>query len=348
LEIGSMPMSFLPLVATELAKRITAAAVRAKKVPTPAVPMTPEKMAEIEAKYKAFKWSWCVDLPLDTRRVLTAEEVARIEGRVRVLNQVVKVYFANGNETDGSIISHLIGELKSRVLLNRRMLEMKSAEEWERWNHLSEAERSLEQTLHDHPDWRVGSNILNDMTGSFLEESQSTDVQVFQAAVSGAILARTMEVFGPPSPAPLPPGSIMSRISRIAAFVGTRGQFRTYVLRKLQAEPNNPLRFLLNANGTDFKTASSRAHSELINNPDVWEAGHITSDKLGGTRLMIQSAWENQVQNISVEHTRVGGAVLDNPVIEVGGFPVAKTTVKWWEQAGRLPAGTAERAPVIQ
>jgi len=81
-------MSFLPFVATELAKRVTAAAVRAKKVPTPAVP-TPEKMAEIDAKYKAFKWSWCVDLPLDTRppvRVLTAEEVARIEGRVRVLS----------------------------------------------------------------------------------------------------------------------------------------------------------------------------------------------------------------------------------------------------------------------
>ena len=165
------------------------------------------------------------------------------------------------------------------------------------------------------------------------------------AAVTGAILGRAMDVFGAPSPAPLPPGPIMSRI---AAFVGTREQFRTYVLRKLQSEPNNPLRFLLNANGTGFKQVSSRAHSELIDNPDVWEAGHITSDKLGGTKLMIQSAWENQVQNISVEHTRVGGAVLDNPVIEVGGFPVAKTTVRWWEQAGRVPAGTAERAPVIQ
>ena len=75
---------------------------------------------------------------------------------------------------------------------------------------------------------------------------------------------------------------------------------------------------------------------------------HITSDKLGGDRLMIQSAWENQVQNISVEHPRVGGAVLDNPAIEVGGFPVAKSTVLWWEQVGKVPSGTAARAPVIQ
>jgi Bacterial toxin 5 len=63
---------------------------------------------------------------------------------------------------------------------------------------------------------------------------------------------------------------------------------------------------------------------------------------------MIQSAWENQVQNISVEHPRVGGGVLDNPAIEVGGLPVAKSTVTWWENEGLLPAGTAARAPVIQ
>src|SRR6266568_4713918 len=134
-----LPSFFLPFVATELAKRVTAAAVRAKKAPTPAVP-TPEKMAEIQAKYRAFKLTWCRDLPLDTshpERVLTAAEVARIEDRVRLLSQLVSAYFANGNEADGSIVSHLIGELKSRVLLNRRMLEMKSPEEWERWNHLS-------------------------------------------------------------------------------------------------------------------------------------------------------------------------------------------------------------------
>ena len=42
------------------------------------------------------------------------------------------------------------------------------------------------------------------------------------------------------------------------------------------------------------------------------------------------------------------GAVLDNPVVEVGGLPVAKSTVLWWESAGLLPAGTAANAPVIR
>ena len=136
-------------------------------------------------------------------------------------------------------------------------------------------------------------------------------------------------------------------VSRIAAYTGSRGQFRAYVLGKLQAEPGNPLRFLLNADGTGFRQAANQTHAELADNPAVWQAGHITSDKIGGTRLMIQSAWENQVQNITVEAPRVGGAVLDNPCVEVGGLPVARSTVLTWEQAGLVPAGTAARAPVV-
>jgi hypothetical protein len=136
-------------------------------------------------------------------------------------------------------------------------------------------------------------------------------------------------------------------ISRIPAFTGTREQFRDYVLAKLRREPNNPLRFLLTQKG-EFRTVASRAHSALVRNPRVWEAGHIMSDKIGGTRLMIQTAWENQIQSATVEASHIGGAALENPAVEVGGFPVAKSTVKWWEREGLLPAGTAERAPIIR
>jgi hypothetical protein len=33
---------------------------------------------------------------------------------------------------------------------------------------------------------------------------------------------------------------------------------------------------------------------------------------------------------------------LDNPAVEIGGFPVAKSTVKTWELAGKLPRGAAD------
>src|SRR5690242_11477764 len=83
-----------------------------------------------------------------------------------------------------------------------------------------------------------------------------------------------------------------SRVQPIGT--GTRAQFRRRVFAIITADLKHPLRFLLNGSGTGFKRLASRAHSNLINHPYVWEAGHIMSDKLGGTRLMVQSAWENQ------------------------------------------------------
>ena len=312
------------------------------------MPLTPKQMSEIGNKSKAFKKLYLSDLPdiLEHPRKLTDDEVALIKSRIGLVAQVIKSDYDRGLDQDASILSHLLGDLRSMLLVDKRFREIDPKGELERWNNLSEAEKNYESMIINHPEWRVQSNPLLDMTGSIMEESQSTDVAVFQAAVVGGILACAMppKVVGPPRSAATS-GPI---ISRIVAFTGTRAQFRDWVLTKLQSEPNNPLRFLLNANRTGFKQVSSRAHSELIDNPDVWEAGHISSDKLGGNRLMIQSAWENQVQNISVEHPRVGGGVLDNPAIEVGGLPVAKSTVTWWENAGLLPAGTAARAPVIQ
>jgi hypothetical protein len=132
------------------------------------------------------------------------------------------------------------------------------------------------------------------------------------------------------------------------ALVGTgaRQAFRRQVLAAVASDANHPLRFLIDESSGQFKTLASRAHANLIENPDVWEAGHILSDKLGGVRLMIQSAWENQVQGLTVERL-VGVGVLDNPAIGIGGLAVAKSTAGWWESLGWLVPGTVERAPVI-
>lgn len=170
-------------------------------------------------------------------------------------------------------------------------------------------------------------------------------VRDYAPGAFGSIIGRVTRWIG--TAAPMEAEVAGTLISRSAASIGTRGQFRDWVLAKLLREPKNPLRFLLNSSGTSFKQVGSRAHSVLIDNPAIWEAGHVTSAKMGGTRLMIQSAWENQVQNLLIEHRRVGGAVLHNPVIEVGGFPVSRSTVLWWEELKLLPRGTAASAPVI-
>jgi hypothetical protein len=125
---------------------------------------------------------------------------------------------------------------------------------------------------------------------------------------------------------------------------GTRQQFRREILSVLRKNPDHPMRFLLDAKG-NFKRLTSRAHAELIDNPQVWEAAHIMSSKLGGERLMIQTAWENQVQNVTVEGLRgVGAGVLAQPVIDIGGFPVARASALWWESIGMLPRGTVAHA----
>src|SRR5262245_17523857 len=98
-----------------------------------------EQAAAIESKYRGYRVAYCSDLPLDISppAPLTADQVSRIESRITLLRQVAQAYSAKGDQTDSSIITHLIGELRSRLLLNKRMLELKSPQEWERWNNLS-------------------------------------------------------------------------------------------------------------------------------------------------------------------------------------------------------------------
>jgi hypothetical protein len=123
---------------------------------------------------------------------------------------------------------------------------------------------------------------------------------------------------------------------------------RSAALRIIREDPNHPLKFLLDESGKEFKPQRGLSHAELADRPDIVQMGHIVSNKLGGPqRLMLQDAWENQINNISIEHPRVGGAVLEQAAIDIGGIAVSLKTAKFWEEIGWLKPGTVSDAPRI-
>jgi hypothetical protein len=72
------------------------------------------------------------------------------------------------------------------------------------------------------------------------------------------------------------------------------------------------------------------------------------SNKTGGQeRLMLQGAWENQLNNVTVEMSHIGGAVLDQVAISIGGIAVDRRTAQFWESIGWLKPGTVAAAPKI-
>ena len=133
------------------------------------------------------------------------------------------------------------------------------------------------------------------------------------------------------------------------ALVGSsRDQMRRAAAKTIEADPKHPLRFLLGAEGK-FKKQDVFTHAELADRPDLVQMGHIMSDKTGGQeRLMLQGAWENQFNNVTIEAPRVGGAVLDQPAISIGGIAVDLKTAKFWESIGLLKPGAVNAAPMIQ
>ena len=99
-------------------------------------------------------------------------------------------------------------------------------------------------------------------------------------------------------------------------LVGTsRRGFRSEALRIIREDPNHPLRFLLDKTGTRFKPTRGLSHRELIDDPTLVQMGHLRSDKLGlPDRIVLQGAWENQVQNITIERKGPLIGVIDPAV----------------------------------
>ncbi|HXB33245.1 MAG TPA: polymorphic toxin type 5 domain-containing protein, partial [Puia sp.] len=138
-------------------------------------------------------------------------------------------------------------------------------------------------------------------------------------------------------------------------LVGTsRSQMRSAAQAIIRSDPDHPLQFLLNESGK-FKPTRGLTHAELADAPDLVQMGHISSDKLGGNeRLMLQDAWENQFSNITIEHPRVGGAVVNQEAVDIGGIAVSRQTAEGWEVAWEysggqlgLPPGTTASAPIV-
>ena len=126
-------------------------------------------------------------------------------------------------------------------------------------------------------------------------------------------------------------------------------KFRRDVQRAIASDPDHLLRFLLTADGSKFRTPKSRAHDQLADQPWIVEMGHVISKKTGLTEyFVLQMAWENQYQHVSIENPNIGGAVLDRPIISIGGIAVSKETAEAWEKVfGLLPAGTVASAPRV-
>jgi hypothetical protein len=132
------------------------------------------------------------------------------------------------------------------------------------------------------------------------------------------------------------------------SLVGSsRAQMRREAARMIGKDPRHPLRFLLDENGK-FKTQRGLKHADLANRPDIVQMGHIESNKLGGREmLMLQGAWENQLNNVTIESSHIGGAVLEQTAVDIGGIAVDAKTARFWERIGWLKAGTVRSAPKI-
>lgn len=133
------------------------------------------------------------------------------------------------------------------------------------------------------------------------------------------------------------------------ALVGSsRSQMRAAAQERIASDPDHPLRFLLDENGKFKSQVGQTSHRNLADRPDLVQMGHIGSNKIGGEeRLMLQGAWENQFNNVTVESPHKGGAVLDQPAISIGGIAVDLKTAQSWEAFGFIKPGTTAAAPRI-
>jgi hypothetical protein len=102
------------------------------------MPLTPKQMSEIGNKSKAFKKLYLSDLSdvLEHPRKLTDDEVALIKARIGLVAQVIKSDYDKGLDQDANSLSHLLGHLRSMLLMDKRFREIDPKGELERWNNL--------------------------------------------------------------------------------------------------------------------------------------------------------------------------------------------------------------------
>lgn len=103
--------------------------------------------------------------------------------------------FISAVSREQSLVSHAQGTLISMQKWNRRLRQV---EPWRdaaekatgtKWDDLSESAQSYWKSKIGHPDWAIPGNAF---TGAILDESQSTDVQIFHTAMVGTIFMMVM------------------------------------------------------------------------------------------------------------------------------------------------------------
>lgn len=150
-----------------------------------------------------------------------------------------------------------------------------------------------------------------------------------------------------------------------------RERFRREMLNQIKADPNHPLRFLLETDAKGklrFKQPPKNAsRGELLggeNDPAPWyvQAGHGTSKHSGDDQYLgLQDAWDNQYQGAYQEGYWVPGdpkdwklpvtdpdalPIVSRVFVEIGGVPVEKYTAQQWVQLGLLDPEVLKNAPV--
>src|SRR5262249_33652721 len=102
------------------------------------------------------------------------------------------------------------------------------------------------------------------------------------------------------------------------AYVGTsKATFRAGVLELLQADKNSELARALLVDGELLERRAKYTMKDLQDDPRIWEAGHVLSEKEGGKDvIVIQSAYRNQKR--SQEGERHGGIVSDHALVISG------------------------------
>jgi hypothetical protein len=194
--------------------------------------------------------------------------------------------------------------------------------------------------------------------------TRATDAPATEARIEAAPPARAADrprFISAPAPAvtrgvPAPrqgaaaagPVAIGGTKAPATTLVGTsEATFRRAATKAIRADPNHPLRFLLDSTG-NFKRTRGLPHSELANHSDLVQMGHVKSSKSGGKQVVLQDAWMNQIDNITVEHTSKGGAYVEQrEAIDIGRIGVERNTALMWEREGHIPPGTVAGAKKI-
>ncbi|RDI68168.1 polymorphic toxin type 5 domain-containing protein [Nocardia pseudobrasiliensis] len=141
---------------------------------------------------------------------------------------------------------------------------------------------------------------------------------------------------------PTIPASALGDIGVISSKDG----FRRAVARVLRDDPGHPLRFLLDENGSLRSTTGDFAH--WLENPEITEAGHLTSAKslgeAGGDQLVVMSTYRNRLASSTIEHPSRGGFMSIDTALEIRGIPVDPETVVDWVSKGLLDPLEFDRA----